>query len=177
MLLDVGRCAQSRVVDFFLTHSDEAQKGDKREPRLHASTQSSIEEGVHKVTSKQTLKNGQKYRKNILLTNSQNFRLYHATSVQYVATLQKCKIQLLSLIWNYLLGSCQAATCICFVHLQMHLQIRANYKNLQQGRTSQSLLSDWCFDTMQLFRILYKPLTSPSFYFINFQHENSHRCK
>ena len=86
MLLDVGRrCAQSRVVDFFLTHSDEAQKGDKREPRLHASTQSSIaEEGVHKITSKQTLKNGQKYRKIILLTNSQNFRLYHATSVQYV---------------------------------------------------------------------------------------------
>ena len=44
-------------------------------------------------------------------------------------------------------------------------------------QTLQSLLSDWCFDTMQLFRILYKPLTSPSFYFINFQHENSHRCK
>ena len=59
----------------------------------------------------------------------------------------------------------------------MHLQIQANYNTMQQGRTSQSLLSDWCFDTMQLFRILYKPLTSPSFYFINFQHENSHRCE
>ena len=42
----------------------------------------------------------------------------------------------------------------------------------------QFLLFDWCFDTMQSFRILYKPLKSPSLYCINFQHhENSHRCK